>query len=179
MAKQVRVKLVALLEIARESISDAKQDTSLPIPVVLNLSSWAGEKQQKPLADWLVQELNRIYQFTEKQCKSWVENQQLLLLLDGLDEVKETKREACIIAINQFLRENERTEMVVCCRIKDYNNISEKLQFQSAVFYKPLTPEQIERYFHDAEEELSAVNELRKNEKAIQKLLKSPLILNI
>ncbi|NJS16846.1 MAG: NACHT domain-containing protein [Nostocaceae cyanobacterium CSU_2_110] len=172
-------KTIALLEIARESISDAKQDTSLPIPVVLNLSSWAGEKQQKPLADWLVQELNRIYQFTEKQCKSWVENQQLLLLLDGLDEVKETKREACIIAINQFLRENERTEMVVCCRIKDYNNISEKLQFQSAVFYKPLTPEQIERYFHDAEEELSAVNELRKNEKAIQKLLKSPLILNI
>lgn len=172
-------KTIALLEIARESINDALQDTSLPIPVVLNLSSWAGEKQQKPLADWLIQELNRIYQFTEKQCRAWVKNQQLLLLLDGLDEVKETKREACIIAINQFLREYERTEMVVCCRIKDYNNLSEKLQFQSAVFYKPLTSEQIDRYFHDAEEELSAVDKLREEEDAIQKLLKSPLILNI
>ncbi|MEO1560821.1 MAG: hypothetical protein AAFS12_14765, partial [Cyanobacteria bacterium J06632_19] len=67
-------KTIALLEIARELITDAKQDTSLPIPVVLNLSSWAGEKQQKPLGDWLVQELNRIYQFTEKQCRAWVKN---------------------------------------------------------------------------------------------------------
>jgi len=174
-------KTIALLEIARESISDALQDTSLPIPVVLNLSSWAGEKQQKPLADWLVQELNRIYQFTEKQCKAWVKNQQLQLLLDGLDEVKQTKREreACIIAINQFLREYERTEMVVCCRIEDYNNVSEKLQFQSAVFYKPLTEDQICRYFRDAKEELSVVDELRKKEKAIRELLESPLILNI
>lgn len=172
-------KTIALLEIACESINDARQDTSLPIPVVLNLSSWAAEKQQKPLGDWLVQELNRIYQFTEKQCRAWVENQQLLLLLDGLDEVKKTKREACIIAINQFLRENERTEMVVCCRIKDYKNLSEKLQFQSAVFYKPLTKDQIDRYFHDAKEELSVVDELRKKENAIQELLESPLILNI
>ena len=172
-------KTTALLEIAQELIRDAKQNQDLAIPVVLNLSSWAGERQPKPLTDWLVQELNRIYQFSKEQCKSWLINQQLLLLLDGLDEVRESQRGACITAINQFLRENYKTEMVVCSRIQDYNEISEKLQFQSAVFYKQLTEKQINRYLKDAGEALSAVKELKEEEKAIRELMKSPLTLNL
>lgn len=172
-------KTTALLEIARECINDAFQDTTLPIPVVLNLSTWAGEKKQKPLADWLVKELNRIYQFSVKQCHNWVNNQQLLLLLDGLDEVRESLRGDCIITINQFLRDYERTEIVVCSRIEDYNQVSEKLQFQSAVVYKSLTEEQIDRYFDDAKEELSAVKDLKEEDKAIQELVKNPLTLHI
>ncbi len=171
-------KTTALLEIASESISDAKKDITLAIPVVLNLSSWASERRPKPLADWLVQELNRIYQFSKEQCKTWVINQQLLLLLDGLDEVRKSQREACIRAINQFLREYEKTEIVVCCRIQDYNKVSEKLHFQSAVFYKSPTEKQIDRYLDDAKKELSAVKELKKEDEAIQELVKSPLTLN-
>ncbi|MDJ0796549.1 MAG: NACHT domain-containing protein [Calothrix sp. MO_167.B12] len=172
-------KTTALLEIAQELIRDAKQNTDLPIPVVLNISSWAGERRTKPLADWLVQELNRIYQFSKEQCKSWVRNQQLLLLLDGLDEVRESQRGACIQKINEFLRENDKTEMVVCCRIQDYNEVSDKLQLQSAVFYKQLTEEQINRYLDDAGDALSGVKELKEEDKAIQELVKSPLTLNI
>lgn len=172
-------KTTGLLEIAHESIIDARQDTTLPIPVVLNLSSWAGERQTKPLADWLIQEINRIYLFSQKQCETWIKNEQLLLLLDGLDEVRESQREACIRAINQFLREYGKTEMVVCCRIQDYTNLSEKLHFQSAVFYKSPTEEQIDRYLDDAQEELSAVKELKKEDEAIQKLVKTPLTLNL
>ncbi|NES07574.1 MAG: NACHT domain-containing protein [Okeania sp. SIO2F4] len=171
-------KTTALLEIARESINDAKRDINLPIPVVLNLSSWAAEKEPKPLANWLAQELNRIYQFSQKQCNAWVTKQQLLLLLDGLDEVRESKRGDCIIAINQFLRDYEETEMVVCSRIRDYRQVSERLQFQTAVFYRQLTEEQINRYFDDAGEALSGVQELKKEDKAIQTLVKSPLTLN-
>ncbi len=158
-------KTTALLEIARESINDAKRDIKLPIPVVLNLSSWAAEKEPKPLANWLAQELNRIYQFSQKQCNAWVTKQQLLLLLDGLDEVRESKRGDCIIAINQFLRDYEETEIVVCSRIRDYRQISERLQFQTAVFYRQLTEEQINRYFDDAGEALSGVKELKEEEK--------------
>ncbi|MGB3514403.1 MAG: NACHT domain-containing protein [Microcoleaceae cyanobacterium] len=172
-------KTIALLEIARELINDARQDTNLAIPVVINLSSWAADKESKPLANWLVEELNRIYQFSQKQCHGWVKNQELLLLLDGLDEVRESKRGACIRAINQFLREYEKTEIVVCCRIEDYNKISEKLHFQTAVFYKSLTEAQINRYFDDWGEALSAVKQLKKDDKAIQELVKIPLTLNL
>ncbi|NES81114.1 MAG: NACHT domain-containing protein [Moorea sp. SIO2B7] len=151
-------KTTALLEIAYESIIDARKDTTLPIPVVLNLSSWAAEGQQEPLAHWLVRELNRNYLFSKTQCQAWVKNQQLLLLLDGLDEIKkESQREDCIRAINQFLREYEKTEIVVCCRIQYYNKVSERLHFQSAVFYNSPTEPQINRYLDDAKKELLAV----------------------
>ncbi|NET69782.1 MAG: CHAT domain-containing protein [Sphaerospermopsis sp. SIO1G2] len=172
-------KTTALLEIADESIIDTRKDRTLPIPVVLNLSSWAGDRQPKPLAKWLEIELNRIYQFSKKQCQHWVKNQNLLLLLDGLDEVIESKRDACIRAINQFLREYAGTEIVVCCRMKEYNKISERLHFQSAIFYKSPTEAQINRYFDDAGEELLAVKKLKQEDKAIQELVKNPLTLNL
>lgn len=171
-------KTTALLEIARESIDDARKDIILPIPVVLNLSSWAAEKEPKPLDQWLITELNRIYQFSGKQCKDWVKKQQLLLFLDGLDEVRKTKRGDCVVAINQFLQDYDETEMVVCCRIQNYNNISEKLRFQTAVFYQQLTDQQIQRYFDDAGDTLSGVKELKAEEKEIKKLVKNPLTLN-
>ncbi|GBF86566.1 CHAT domain-containing protein [Aphanothece sacrum] len=197
-------KTTGLLEIAQESIIDARKDQNLPIPVVLNLSSWvdtrqpkpftnwlvkqvisltlsslAEERQPKTLVDWLIQELNRIYLFPKKQCDAWIKNEQLLLLLDGLDEVRENQREACVRAINQFLREYGKTEIVVCCRIDDYNKLSEKLHFQSAVLYKSPTDKQIDRYLDDAKENLSAVKELKKEDKAIQTLLRNPLTLNL
>lgn len=171
-------KTTALLEIAKELIDDAKQDINLLIPVVLNLSSWAGERETKSLANWLVQELNRIYQFPKEQCEAWVINQQLVLLLDGLDEVITSRRRDCIIAINKFLREYDRTEIVVSSQIKKYKQVSEKLQFQSAVFYRQLTQEQINRYFDDAGEALSRVKELKAKEEATRELIRSPLTLN-
>ncbi len=171
-------KTTALLEIARELINDARNNTTLPIPIVLNLSSWAADKEPKPLNKWLVNELHRIYQFSEKQCNNWVKKQHLLLLLDGLDEVIKSKRRDCIVAINQFIQDYQKTEVVVCCRIQDYNSISEKLRCQTAVFYKQLTDQQIQRYFDDAGEALSGVKELKEEEEAIQELVKSPLTLN-
>ncbi|NET55228.1 MAG: NACHT domain-containing protein [Symploca sp. SIO2E6] len=172
-------KTTALLEIAKELISDARQDTTLPIPVVLNLSSWGGQTRPKPLAEWLIQELHRIYQFPIFQCQAWINNQQLLLLLDGLDTVKERRRSACIRAINQFLREYGSTEMVVCSRIADYNQLSEKLQLQSAVVYKSLTSAQINRYLDDAQENLAGVKALLREEQTMQDLVDTPLNLNI
>ncbi|NEP01297.1 MAG: hypothetical protein F6K58_22100 [Symploca sp. SIO2E9] len=38
-------------------------------------------------------------------------NQQLLLLLDGLDQVREDRRGDCVIAINQFLQQYRKTEI--------------------------------------------------------------------
>jgi Cdc6-like AAA superfamily ATPase len=49
-------KTTMLLELARSTIARAEEDPLQPIPVVLNLSSWAEKRQ--PLAEWLVEELN-------------------------------------------------------------------------------------------------------------------------
>src|SRR5437667_2801816 len=48
-------KTVSLLQLAQELIRRAKQDPKQPIPVILDLSSWASDKP--PLATWIVDQL--------------------------------------------------------------------------------------------------------------------------
>ncbi|NES19449.1 MAG: hypothetical protein F6K41_11085 [Symploca sp. SIO3E6] len=67
-------------------------------------------------------------------------HQELLPLLDGLDEVKEEYRDYCIVALNAF-HQDYGSEMVVCSRIKDYEVLSNRLEFQSAIYLKPLALE--------------------------------------
>jgi len=112
-------KTTLLLELARETIARAEQDATLPIPVVFNLSSWSDLKQ--PLADWLVIELRAKYYVPKATARRWVPHDELLLLLDGLDEVRPESREACVQAINEFRQTHGlKMPLVVCCRLADY-----------------------------------------------------------
>ena len=170
-------KTITLLELARDLIVQAEQDINQPIPVVFNLSAWTNEKIK--IAEWLVRELNTKYQVSKEIGKSWIRNQQLLLLLDGLDEVKTDLRDACVAAINEFSQEYGETQMVVCSRIKDYEALSHRFRFQGAVIIQPLSLEQIFQYFHNAGSELTALYKTIQADKIMQELAKSPLMLSI
>ncbi|MGQ9873605.1 hypothetical protein [Leptodesmis sp.] len=89
--------------------------------------------------------------------RKWIAEQQLLLLLDGLDEVKINRQEACVEAINQFTRKYGQTEMVVCSRIADYESLSHRLQLRGAIYIRSLTPEQVEQYLDNVGEPLAGV----------------------
>ncbi|MEH2061247.1 MAG: NACHT domain-containing protein [Nostoc sp.] len=169
-------KTITLLKLGQNLIARAEENVSRLIPVVFNLSSW-GSKQQT-IADWLVQELSSKYQVPKALGKDWVEKQQLLLLLDGLDEVKADRREACVKAINQFMQGHGQTEMVVCSRIVDYEVLS-RLQLRGAIKILSLTPEQVNQYLDTAGEQLEAVKTLLNEDTDLQKLAKSPLMLSI
>ncbi|MCZ8118286.1 MAG: NACHT domain-containing protein [Microcystis sp. LE18-22.4A] len=170
-------KTITLLKLAQNLIARAEGGLSRLIPVVLNLSSW-GSKQQT-IADWLVQELWSKYGVSKEVGKNWVKKQQLLLLLDGLDEVKADRREACVEAINQFMQKHGQTEMVVCSRIADYQVLSNRLQLRGAIYIRSLTPEQVNQYLDNAGEQLGAVKTLLTEDTALQELAKSPLTLSI
>ena len=169
-------KTTTLLELARDLIACAEQDVNLLIPVVFNLSSWAS-KQQK-IADWLVEELNSKYDVPKKIGQAWVTQQQLLPLLDGLDEVKAEYRDDCIVALNQFKQEYG-AELVVCSRIKDYEALSNRLNFQSAVYLKLLSLEQVCSYLDSVGGELRGLRTLIAEDKVLQELAQSPLMLHI
>ncbi|WP_456341414.1 NACHT domain-containing protein [Tolypothrix campylonemoides] len=170
-------KTTTLLELARDLLQEAEIDATQPIPVVFNLSAWINEKIA--IADWLVRELNTKYQVSKEIGKTWIKNQQLLLLLDGLDEVLADRRDVCVEAINTFSREYGETEIVVCSRIKDYEALSNRFRFQGAVFIQPLTLEQIRQYLQNAGSELGAVQTALQGDTTIQELAKSPLLLSI
>lgn len=164
------------MEITRELIVRAERDSELPMPIVFNLSSW---QDKQSLADWMVLELNTKYQVPKKIGKAWVSEQQLLLMLDGLDEVSSDRRNACVEVINRFHEEYGQTEIVVCSRMKDYEALAQRLQFQGAIFIQPLEEAQVFEYFDRLGGELEGVREMLTTDSKLLDLAKTPLMANI
>ena len=169
-------KTTMLLELARDTIARAERDLTQPIPVVFNLSSWADKRQ--PIAEWLVEELNTKYSIPKRVARPWVEHDELLLLLDGLDEVKREYREDSVRAINGFRKEHL-VPLVVCSRFADYQALTTRLRLQGAVLLQPLTPQQVDEYLRGAGMALSAVRETLQHDPTLQELAETPLMLSV
>ena len=170
-------KTVTLLKLAESLIAKTQDDLSQALPVVLNLSSWTQQRQS--IADWLVQELSEKYHVPKSLGKAWVQQEQLVLLLDGLDEVDAKYRNACVTALNQFVQEHDSTELVVCSRIRDYENLSEHLKLRSAIYVQPLTWQQIDQFLEHAGESLASLRMILRQNPELQELASCPLILSI
>lgn len=169
-------KTTLLLELTRVLLKRADETLAEPTPVVFNLSSWGQNKT--PLEKWLVEELRIRYNISKNLAQNWIKQDDLLLLLDGLDEVHLAHRDACVEAINQFHQEHH-IPLVVCSRISDYENLSVRLKLQGAVLLESLTAQQIDQYLAKAGPALVAVRETLQQDTELQELAKSPLMLNI
>jgi hypothetical protein len=170
-------KTITLLKLAQDLLARTDADLRQPIPVVLNLSSWARKTQT--ISQWLVQELLEKYQVSKGLGKTWVETEALILLLDGLDEVKAEQRNACVQALNQFMQTHGTTELIICCRIQDYQALSDRLMLRSAICIQPLTSDQINQYFEQAGKQLDSLKKLLRQDEELQGLATSPLMLSI
>ncbi len=170
-------KTIALLKLAKDVIDRTEPDLRQQIPVVFNLASWARKPQS--IEQWLIQELLEKYQVSKALGKTWVESEALMLLLDGLDEVKAEQRNACVQALNQFMQTHGTTEIVICCRIGDYQMLQDRLMLRSAICLQPLTAAQIDRYFEQAGDRLSALKAVLPQDAELQGLAKSPLMLSV
>jgi DNA polymerase III delta prime subunit len=170
-------KTITLLQLAKKLVNQTEQDLTLPIPVVFNLSSW-GQKQQ-PIEKWLIEELKDKYQVPKTWSEPWLKQEQLILLLDGLDEVQAKKRNACVKALNQFIATHNLTEMVVCSRVKDYEALTERLQLSSAICIKPLSQQQVYSFLTKAGDSLAGLKTLLQRDRELEQFTQTPLILNI
>jgi eukaryotic-like serine/threonine-protein kinase len=168
-------KTTTLLQLARDFIERAKQGRYERIPIVLNLSQGMGENEN--IANWIIFQLKRFYEVPKGIAIQWVKEQSLLLLLDGLDEIRDdNKRNNCVAAINAF-QQSQATEIVVCCRDTVYERLSNRLNFERAVYLKPLTLEQIQTYLSHLNNVTGLKTFLCENS-SLTNLAQSPLMLN-
>ena len=170
-------KTTTLLKLAQSLVARSERDLSQPIPVVLNLSSWA--EKRWPMDKWLVEALRDIYGASRSLGKKWIEKEELILLLDGLDEVAAKLRNDCVKALNRFIQDHGLTEMVVCCRVCDYEAMSEHLILRSAIYLQPLSSKQIGQFLECAEKSLSTLKSVLQNNVELLEFASSPLILSI
>jgi hypothetical protein len=136
-------KTTLLLELVRDLLKRAKDDEEAPIPVVLMLASWATRKL--PLEQWIAEELKEKYDIPSQIGEAWVKANQLLLLLDGLDEVAPSALPACIEAINEYYHQGH-PSLVVCSRTKEFLDQPGRLALHTAVIVQLLASEQVDTY---------------------------------
>lgn len=182
-------KTTLLLELGCGLLERAVQDETHPIPVMFHLSSWG--VKQGPLDEWLVEELMDNYLRSRPLSEVWVQTNRLLLLLDGLDQVTDSARSACIDAINTYRQEHD-VSVVVCCRGNAYQSQPNRLVLKSAVEIQPLTKEQVMAYLeargplaailealHLNSGPLAAIREALLQNPELYKVITTPFMLNV
>ena len=171
-------KTTLLLYLVRTLLDRAEADERRRIPVVFNLSSWG--RQRLPLEQWLVQELRIRYQVSPQFGQEWIEADQIFPLLDGLDEVAESAREACVQAIISYAqRLPEPTPLVITCRNEAYQALSIQLSLQYAVLLLPFTDEQIDVYLSSVSGPLDVLRRVLSEDKDLFELARRPLMLSV
>jgi transcriptional regulator with XRE-family HTH domain len=167
-------KTTLLLELTRALL---EAPPAVPMPVVFHLASWA--EARRPLAEWLVEELHRRYGVARRLGRAWIAEEQVVPLLDGLDEVAEEHRAACVATIDDFLSEHGQLPMVVCCRTAEYEALGVRLRLRGAIVIRPLTPAQVERYLAAAGDAAAEVRALVQADGRLRELLTTPLFLRM
>jgi DNA polymerase III delta prime subunit len=168
-------KTTLLLELLRELLKRAEEDGSYPIATIFHLSSWA--KRRQPLAQWLVEELNERSDVPKRLARRWVEAEQIIPLLDGLDEVAVEHRQGCVEAINVFRRGHGLLPIAVCSRTADYEVLGTKLRLRSAVVIQPLTRMQLSEYLRRGDEPIAGLGNALNEDPSLWELLETPLML--
>ena len=172
-------KSTLLYQLGRDLLVQAQQPTQ-PLPVVFPLSSWA--QKRLPLQEWMIEQLcSPLYEVPREQSRQWVQNQQILPLLDGLDEGEESARPACIAAINAYRSAFPLCPFVVCSRSQEYYAASqdEGLHLYSAIEVQPLTTGQQEEALQQAGTSAQGLRAELTNNKGLRELTSTPLWLNV
>lgn len=170
-------KTTTLLELAQTLCNQAEQSAEFPIPVLLNLSNWKDSQQQ--MQDWLMAELSSQYGIGKHISKPWLRDGKLLLMLDGLDELRSSYQKPCIDAINQLLQSQSRPlHIVICSRDEEYRKHEKtKLQLNGAIYIKPLKDEQIYEYLEQLQRQ--DLWHVIRNDSILRELVRTPFWLSI
>ena len=104
----------------------------------------------------------------------------ILPLLDGLDEMGESARPACIVAINAYHREHPRP-LVVCSRTDKYTAATrqERLALHTAVAVQSLSIQQVDTHLESLGKPLAALRRALKKNVTLQALATTPLMLQV
>lgn len=134
-------KTTALLGLLDDLLDRAVEDPRAPVPILLNLSSLAIAEGSP--TERMVDELVTKYGLPRARARRWLEDDALVLLLDGLDEVPAGIRPAVIEAINAFRKEHP-ASVVIACRDHTYASIGVRLRLGAALRIVPPSAEVLE-----------------------------------
>ncbi len=114
-----------------------------PVPVLVDVSAWAGET----LREWLIAALWQDYRVAKATAIAWVDNAQLTLLIDGFDHLDTAQKRRFVAALETLLRTNPSQTALFCCRRQVIEASGFTFdQFNGGVHIIPLAAQQVKDY---------------------------------
>ena len=150
------------------------------IPVVLNLATW--DDIYVSLEDWLVEILPNELGVNKSFARNMVKHTELILLLDGFDEIREENRLSCLNSIGKY-GEDRRHRFVISSRIEEYTAVNKDADVHIQIKLDPLTFDQINSELESASlsnqpEAKKLLVALKKNNR-FREVVKKPFYFNI
>jgi hypothetical protein len=167
-----------LLELAASLIAEARLDPALPIPIVFSLPRWTLGNRVRSLADWLIDDLADVAQYglSRTTATSLVCQNRITPLLDGLDEVAEERRAACVEALHAYQQARDLGKLAVCCRISECEKLP-KLNLRTAIRVEKLTRAEVQQYI--SMDRLSNVRRALEGDPQLWEIIDTPLWLHV
>ncbi|MFN2137828.1 MAG: hypothetical protein ACK2UK_17870 [Candidatus Promineifilaceae bacterium] len=170
-------KTTMLITLANALIERARASPREPVPAILDLSSWA--QSSGHLAEWVVEEIAAKYQVPQRYGRKWLSEDDLILLLDGLDTLPIAVRRSCIVALNEFHLKQGLTGIAVCCRTKEYEESAQLLSFSGALLLEPLEEKQLTAFITQSNDSLIGLEAAWAAVPGLRELAQNPLMLNM
>jgi DNA replication protein DnaC len=184
-------KTVLLLKLAIELLGDnCKADQKLP--VIFNLASWSPVYAK--FDDWLIDVLNAGNGLSKDFARTLLEQNRIIFLLDGLDELArnedrkkaKTIRNKCLKSIYDYTTTTG--NVIVSCRLKDLpkipKDIEEKLLLAKVEIFD-LTNESVQKELNrfrevgkEQQTTVERIEDVLKTNEAFYKVLNTPFYLN-
>ncbi len=187
-------KTTTLFAFARDAVARRLEDITLPLPILVPISTWDSQKQT-PIADWLAQTIPIL---KKEDIGRLIDAHKALLLLDGLDELEKDKEEQEDIETTANKSANTSDDkastvfksdprsrfialiptdspIIITCRVKDYSEIDKKVKLSGAVTLKPLNNEQMKDYL----KKLPDLWEALIADKKLRNVARTPLLLSL
>lgn len=144
------------------------------IPIVINIATW--RSRFSSVKDWFTELLPQMG-FSKALTRQLLTENRLLPMFDGLDELAEEKRQACLDAIGYYGIRNE-TRYVICSRIKEYTQTIDAPVY-CEIMVKPLTLVQIKTGLEEIDSpEAKGVLHAIKQDILLAETIKTPFYLN-
>jgi Cdc6-like AAA superfamily ATPase len=201
-------KTTTLRNLALQLLEEAKFE-SAPVPVFVDISRWKKQptsieeiwfqtergrlplldrvvtRNKKPptFEDWLAVTLSRNpgSGVNQELAKLWVSTGNLVLLLDGFDELSEERQSEFVSALNQYLNVHPAMPVIVTTRLEEYKHFisdsKQKIALNAAVVLQPLSREQIDAYLVSAN--ASALRDAVLVDAHLYELGQNPLLLSM
>jgi len=193
-------KTTTLMAFARDAVWKRLENPSLPLPILAPIATWDSQ-QQTPIAEWLVEAIPALKQ---AEVERLLAAGRALLILDGLDELGGEREELLADRLHKpfqhfvpdVVTEDETNNMtlvrydprkwfmslvpagnqvVVTCRVKDYEEIGEKIGLKGAVTLQALDDGQMRDYLREMPDLWAALEA----DDDLREVARTPLLLSL